>query len=468
METRTELEKSLNPLHVGALALGCIIGWGCFVLPGDFLSQAGPAGTGLGLVLGALLMLVITRSYATMIQRFPVAGAEFAYAYFACGRYHAYICGWFLTLGYLSIIPLNATAVALLGKFIAPDLFARGYLYTVAGFDVFAGEVALGSAAILVVGYFNFRSVKSVGSLQLGLTAMLVGTVAFIGIGSLLSPETSFANLSPGFPPDISSWHAIFAIVAVAPWLYVGFDTLPQASEELAFSPAKTMRLMTLAILAGAAMYIVVTVATALVAPWQELVAGDSAWLTGSSVRLSLGQMGFAVLATAVTMAIFTGINGFYMASSRLLFSMGRAKALPEPFGEVHPTHGTPHWAILFAGLLSLAAPWFGRQALLWIVDMSALGTAFGYGYTCLAAFQMTRREPGWERFMAFAGLVSSLGFIVLLTVPGMPGFMSTPSWIALAAWVGIGIVFFLTRAGAYRALSKPELDELVLGERAP
>ena len=61
-----------------------------------------------------------------MVRTFPVAGAEFAYAYRAAGRHHAVICGWFLALGYLSIVPLNATALAILGKFLAPELVRPG------------------------------------------------------------------------------------------------------------------------------------------------------------------------------------------------------------------------------------------------------------------------------------------------------------------------------------------------------
>ena len=132
------------------------------------------------------------------MERFPVAGAEFAHAYYAGGRYHAYVCGWFLTLGYLCIIPLNATALALLGKFLAPELLARGYLYTVAGFDVFLGEVLLASAAILLIGYFNYRSVRSVGNLQLVLTGVLVGSVVFVTAGSFLTPGASLTTISAG------------------------------------------------------------------------------------------------------------------------------------------------------------------------------------------------------------------------------------------------------------------------------
>ncbi len=472
MPERVELQKSLKPLHVGSLALGCIIGFGCFVLAGDFLQRSGPLGATIGLLVGALFMLLIAESYAPLVERFPVAGAEFAHAYYAAGRYHAYVCGWFLTLGYLCIIPLNATALALLGKFLAPELFARGYLYSVAGFDVFLGEVMLASTAILVVGYFNYRSVRSVGDFQLVLTTILVATVVLVTVGSFLAPSASFENLKPAFAPGRAPLAGILAMVAIAPWLYVGFDTLPQAAEEVAFSHKQTFRLMVIAILAGTAMYVAVLLATAVVAPWSELVAEGSPWLTGATVRRSLGTTGLAVLGVAVGAAIFTGINGFYLASSRLMFSMARAKLLPSFFAKIHPEHGTPHIAIAFVAAVSLLAPWFGRQALVWVVDMSALGTAFGYAYTCLAAYILIGRSPKWarsrwSRFLTAAGIVVSVGFIVLLTVPGMPAFMATPSWLALVAWTALGVLFFVSRAAEYRRIPKEELDHLILKESA-
>ena len=467
MSHRPELRPTLKPLQVGALALGCIIGFGCFVLPGDFLATAGPLGATLGVLLGGGAMLIIARSYGVMVRAFPVAGAEFAYAYHACGRYHAYVCGWFLALGYLSIVPLNATALGVVGKFVAPQLFARGHLYTVAGFEVFAGEVLLAGAAIVAVGLFQIRGVSGVGRLQVALTALLVAGVLVVGLGTPLSGAASAANLQPYFAPDQSPLAGVLAMLAIAPWLYVGFDTLPQAAEEFDFSPRRGLRLMVLSIGAGAVMYAVVILATASVMPWRELVAGESLWATGDTVRASLGTVGLAFLGVAVMMAVFTGINGFFMASSRLLFGMGRAKLLPPWFAEIHPTHHTPANAIFFVGIVSLAAPWFGREVIVWVVDMAALGTAFGYFYTCLAAALVAETGqvntgPG-DRRRALLGAALSVGFIVLLCAPGSPAFMATPSWIALAAWVGLGLVFFAGRAGEYRALPASELDHLIL-----
>ena len=44
MYARTRLKRDLGPSQVGSMALGCIIGFGCFVLPGDFLERSGPNG----------------------------------------------------------------------------------------------------------------------------------------------------------------------------------------------------------------------------------------------------------------------------------------------------------------------------------------------------------------------------------------------------------------------------------------
>src|SRR5690625_4396667 len=88
-------------------------------------------------------------------------------------------------------------------------------------------------------------------------------------------------------------------------------------------------------------------------------------------------------------MGIFTGLNGFVLASSRLLFSMSRAKIMPEVFGKLHPKHETPYVAIIFTVIVSSVAPWFGREALVWVVGMSSIGVSISYLYTCYTSFYL-------------------------------------------------------------------------------
>ena len=114
-EQRQELQKTLNPANIWAVALGSIIGWGCFVLPGNaFLPKAGPLGTAVGMAIGAALILVIALSYGYLIRKFPLSGGEFIYTKKTMGKTNAFICGWGMILAYWSLIPLNATALGMI------------------------------------------------------------------------------------------------------------------------------------------------------------------------------------------------------------------------------------------------------------------------------------------------------------------------------------------------------------------
>ena len=55
------LQKKLSPLNVCSLALGCIIGWGAFIMPGTvFLPKAGPHGTAIAIVMAMIIMIIRT------------------------------------------------------------------------------------------------------------------------------------------------------------------------------------------------------------------------------------------------------------------------------------------------------------------------------------------------------------------------------------------------------------------------
>lgn len=64
-------------------------------------------------------------------------------------------------------------------------------------------------------------------------------------------------------------------------------------------------------------------------------------------------------------------------------------------------------------------------------------------------------------------GAVISVVFLVLLLFPGSPAALSTPSYIALAAWILLGAVFFLTQFRKMSGMSKEELDFLILKKDA-
>ena len=479
-KTTVSLEKSLSPAQVWALALGSIVGWGCFVLPGDkFLPEAGPMAALLGFAIGAILLCFVAIVYSYMIEYTPVAGGEYAYAYVGYGPTFAFICGWALVLGYIVIIAINISALALLFRFLLPGVFEVGELYTIAGWKVFSGEVALMFAATIFFGILNYRGVSFAGTFQVILAIMLSIAIVTLFFGTISLDTFSLSNMTPLFAESRSPLLSILSVLAIAPFLFVGFDTVPQAAEEFSFAPSKARNLMVIAILCGGVLYSLVTFSVSTVIPYPEMLAkmqtlregGHTAWATGEACKLAFGDFGAVVLACAVLGAVCTGINGFYVATTRLLLSMARGHILPAWFCEIHPRFRTPHKAIIFTVCFVLLTPFCGRAVVGWIVDMSSVGTGIAYLFTCLAARKVllgTQGVPNLKLRTLFAliGILTSILCIGLLLIPGSPAFIGAPSRWIMFAWFILGIIFYFNCKSHWSQLPEDELRLSILGSK--
>lgn len=463
MKKEEKLEKKFSPLSVWALAFGCIIGWGAFVMPGEtFLRNAGPMGTILGMGISIVIMGIIALNYNYMVNRYPLAGGEFKYTQIVFGRMHAYICAWFLALAYILPISMNSTALALIGRNLLNNIFQVGFHYNVAGYEVYFGEVLLAVFAVCIFGYLCIRGVEFAGMFQVILTVMLVLGVAVIGIGAVVSPRASFENLQPLFPntTKISVLSSIFSIIIISPWAFFGFDTIPQVAEEFKFSPGKTKMIMLFSIVFGGSVYIILNTVTASVIPdnygtWVEYIdeasrlEGLISLPTFYAAHELLGKAGLLFIGIAVLAAVLSGIVGFYIATSRLLFSMSRDGVIPKWFGELHTKYNTPGNAIIFLIAISIVAPFFGRNALGWLVDMSSLGALIGYGYTSAATVKCAK-EDGSTIYIVMGGIGVCLAvfftILLLIPLPGLNCVLGKESYICLIAWTVLGLFFYIQR----------------------
>lgn len=450
-EKRVKLQRVMRPVDVWGLALGAIIGWGCFVLPGTaFLPKAGPGGTAMGMLIGALLIIVIAVSYGYLIRKFPISGGEFIYAKEAFGKRNAFVCGWAMILAYWSLIPLNATALAMISRYLFPGIIQQGLLYEIAGWEVYAGEVILASSAIILMALLNIRGIKQAAWIQTAIALTLVGCILVITF--LVFCISDWSNLAPGFPDGRRWWKGVFSIVAMAPWAFIGFDCIPQSAEEYNFSHRKSTFIMISAVLVAAILYIAVCAVTAVgVEPWQQLLDSRNAWPTGYVVRNTMGLAGIIVLGVAMFCAVVSGMNAFYISTSRLMYAMAKEGSLPKWFEHLSPKYGTPSNAILFTMAMSLFAPWFGREILLWIVDMTSVGAAIVFAYTTGSAAVIGYRN-GSRKYTVFGilGCLFSLFFLSLLIIPGMPGYLTFQSRVVLFVWILIGVVFYFTIRKSY------------------
>ena len=208
----------------------------------------------------------------------------------------------------------------------------------------------------------------------------------------------------------------------------------------------------------GAAAYIFLTLITASVLPsvyadWTEYLAdvpklrGMISLPTFYAANELLGIPGLLFLGIAVFAAILSGIIGFYMAGSRLLYSMAQTGDLPAWFGKISRRGNTPVNAILFIMILSFVAPFFGRTALGWIVGMASIGAVAAHLYTSAAAIHFAREEKHTRYIVTgILGVVISIVFlcILLIPIPALDCSLRRETLICLLIWIAAGTGFRL------------------------
>lgn len=259
-------------------------------------------------------------------------------------------------------------------------------------------------------------------------------------------------ELAPAFPVDVPPAAAVATIIAFAPWAYVGFDSIPQLAGEFNFSPKKVLDLLMWGIIATTLIYLAMMLATSIAGGTNHDAYEGDPWPPAAAISDVMGSAGLALMLVAVSAGVLTGLNGFFTAASRALFTLGRANLVSSRLGELNGKERAPRNAILLVCAVCLVTPWFGRAALTWVVDMSSAGITVAYFYTCFSAWKIARtgQVSGMSKpiapnkfyeYFALAGCILSVGFLALLFVPGSPGMLGTAPLIVLAVWIVLGLV---------------------------
>ena len=218
----SRLDSYLSQITVWALSFGCAVGWGAFVMPGTtFLPIAGPIGTALGMLVGGLVMLVIGYNYHYMMNRYPDSGGTYSYAKNVLGFDHGFLSAWFLILVYIAITWANATAIPLVFRNLMGDVLKFGYLYQVAGYDVYIGEALISLGTLLLGGFICIHGGKVVAYVQTISAFILLGGVTIGFIAAVMAHGGNIFDIAPAFSPADTPMGAIFGIAILSPWAFV-------------------------------------------------------------------------------------------------------------------------------------------------------------------------------------------------------------------------------------------------------
>jgi len=437
-----------------ALAFGAMIGWGWIVLTGTAIQSAGSLGAIIAFIIGGLAIVLVGLTYAELAAAMPKVGGEHVYSYRALGHLPSFLCTWAIILGYLSVVAFEAVALPTVIEHLAPN-YAVGHPWTIAGWEVKATWVAVGvggSLAMMVINYFGVTTAALLQKVVTGLI-LLVG-VMFV-TGSLFEGET--INMMPLFTQaDSGVFAGIVAVLVMVPFLFVGFDVIPQAAEEINLPYKAIGKVLMMSVILAVVWYALIILATSLALNSDELAASS---LSVPDAMGSLFNAAWAsnLMVMAGIAGIITSWNAFYIGGSRAIYALAKAGMLPAPFAKLHPRYRTPTNAIFMMGFLSCLAPFFGRPALVWIVNAGGLGIVLAYLFVAISFVVLRVREPDMPRpFKVNNGKLCGTLAIILsfgmacLYLPGSPAALSGAEWTIFAGWAALGIVLYVHALRTY------------------
>ncbi|WP_136248308.1 APC family permease [Halomonas borealis] len=442
----THLSRVLARKDVLALAFGAMIGWGWIVMTGNWIQSAGSLGAITAFLLGGAVIVLVGLTYAELASAMPQVGGEHVYSYRAMGHFASFLCTWAITLGYVSVVAFEAVALPTVVEHLFPD-YAVGQLWTIAGWDVKATWVAVGVAGSLIMMAINYIGVRTAALVQKVVTLLILAVGVMFITGALF--EGSTAAMEPLFNVEEGVVGGIMAVIIMVPFMFVGFDVIPQAAEEIDLPFKEIGRVLMISVILAVFWYALIILGTALML--------DPAALGGSSLAVpdamqAVFQAPWAgnLMVLAGIAGIITSWNAFYIGGSRAIYALAHAGMLPAFLAKLHPKYRTPTNAILVMGLLSAAAPLLGRPALVWLVVAGGLGIVVAYLFVALSFVLLRRREPGMERpfRVRYGKTVGALSVILSLMLiglylPGSPSALSLLEWSLFGGWMLLGLALY-------------------------
>ncbi|HEY2457998.1 MAG TPA: APC family permease [Candidatus Acidoferrum sp.] len=430
------LARKLSLWNYFALGFGTMIGTGWVVLMDDWLARGGPLGAMLGFAVGGILLLPVGYIYGQWVARLPDAAGEAAYAAQVFPPFVSYITGWMMLLAYFIVCPWEAVALGKLAAYIFPQLDSM-QLYSVSGQPVFLPRLILGVFVTLLLAYLNYRGIRASGIFQNWATT---GVLLVFLLLVLISARTgSVSNMKPLF--SHAPLASILLTLQIVPYFVTGFESVPKVAEEAhpGFRPGDFFKAIAMALLVGAGFYVLAVGAVSYIASWQSLLGKRFA--TAIAFEQGTHSVWLVRLIFAIALiALLQVFNGNFVASTRLLFAFGRRGTIPRSFATVHVNYLTPTVAIAGVTVATLIGLMVGDALLVPVTEVGSMASALGWMAACSSFFLI---EKGTRlRIIAAVGTGVSLLLVLMKLIPTFPGHFSNAEWVALAAWIVLGLGF--------------------------
>lgn len=452
----SEFDKVFSAWDILVIAFGAMIGWGWVVSSGGWIEDGGVLGAALGFVIGGIMIFFVGLTYAELTAAMPQCGGEHVFSHRAMGPTGSFICTWAIVLGYVGVVCFEACAFPTILTYLIPG-FLKGYLYTVAGFDIYASWLVVAIVLAFLITIINILGAKTAALLQTILTVIIGGAGILLIAASVMNGTVDNLN-GQTFVGNTMSGHlsGILGVAAVTPFYFIGFDVIPQAAEEINVPPKKIGKMLILSVVLAVLFYALVIIAVGLVLNPEAIIASQkgTGLVTADAMAVAFNTSIMAkVIIVGGMCGIITSWNSFMIGGSRAMYSMAESYMIPKAFAKLHPKHKTPINALLLIGALTMLAPFAGRAMMVWICDAGNFGCCLAYCMVSLSFLILRKKEPDMVRpykvpAYKFVGVMAVLmsGFMVFMyCMPGSGGNLVLEEWAMVGAWSLLGVVFYVS-----------------------
>lgn len=463
MEQKSKFDKVMGAWDILVIAFGAMIGWGWVINSGDWITTAGFAGSIIAMLIGGVMVFFVGLTYAELTSAMPQCGGEHVFSYRAMGPTGSFVCTWMIILGYVATSAFEATALPTVITYLFPE-FNQVYLYSIAGKDIYLTTILLGVGIAVLITFINIRGAKTAAILQTVLTAIIAIAGILLVVGSAVNGDGANITGQMWESGTGTTLGSVFKVACMTPFLFIGFDVIPQAAEEINVPYKKIGKIMLLSIFLAVAWYLLIIFAVCYIMPQSAIaqeMSSQNGLVSAKAIEIAFRSplMG-KVLIIGGLCGIITSWNSFLMGGSRALYSMGESLMIPKMFGKLGK-HKTPEAAIILCGIACVVAPFFGRGVLVWLVDAASFGCVIAYMFVSISFCILRKKKPEMARPYKvkagrFVGVMAVLmaGFMTLLYI--VPASFSAAlvwqEWIVVGIWLALGAFFYFYSKKKYGA----------------
>ena len=470
MAQRIPRDESLSRVHgVGALFSAAYGNVGSSIYYALGVTAAFALGlTPVAFAITGVIFMFTASTYAEATVMYPEAGGSSSFARHAFNELVSFIAAWGQMLNYVITVAISA--------YFVPHYLAVFWPALHHG----PGDIIAGAALIAALALLNIRGTEESAKFNLVLAIADLGTqvvLVCIGIVLVLSPQVLVDNIHLGVAP---SWSDFALGIAVGMIAYTGIETISNMAEEAKDAARTIPRSVGFTVAAVLGLYLLIPVVALSAMPVTPDAAGHYTTELGKEfandpilgIVENLGLAGgltealrfYVGILAAVILLIAT--NAGLIGVSRLTYSMGQHRQLPEGLRQVHPRYRTPYIAILVFAAVAMVTLLPGKTEFL--ATMYSFGAMLSFTIAHVSVIWLRRIEAERERPWKPPFNFRVFGFEAPLTAV-LGGLGTFAAWIVVMAlnpstlvvgsgWMVLGVVIYVL----YRRNQRLPLTETV------